>query len=552
MKNILVIVFLSFFSHFAIGQEQTIGLLSYRQHLTYEGYTLFFPREQSIVYLINNCGEIVHQWDDDDIYVPNNAVYLLENGDLLKCKKHNNGVIGTGNGDYFIELLSWDNELIWSYELNTVDERLHHDIERLPNGNVLMIAWERKSFETAIENGRLPETMTNNVLFPDFIFEIDPNTNERVWEWHVWDHLIQDVDSTKLNFGVVSEHPELVDINYVENVGALDWDWLHINAVDYNEALDQIMLCVPYFYEIWIIDHSTTSEEAAGHAGGNSGKGGDLLYRVGNPLSYKRGTEEDKILFFPHDTHWANSFLEADHPHADKILVFNNRVPGNISKMEIFEDPWHQDSMAYVLENNIYQPSVFENSILHPDPAKLYSSGLSSVQALPNGNFLGCSGAKGYFVELTPDNEIVWEYKVPIKLGTPVPQGTFIDGYQNLTFRAFKYPLDYSAFNNRDLSPKGYIELQPNEGFCDSLTYTSDIFPSDIKLFPNPVSLTLNVSWSQSQIDELEVFDIIGSSIDSIEPEGKSVTIDVSDFDDGIYVIRLNKIKSHLFVVRQD
>ncbi len=545
----LIILGICTLSYFAVAQDQTIGLLSYNKHLASDGYTLFFPRQQSTVYLINNCGEIVHQWDDDSMFVPNNAVYLLENGDLMKCKKSDQGPIGSGGGGYFVEIVTWDNDLIWSYELNTTEERLHHDIEMLPNGNVLMIAWERRTEEEAIVNGRSPETLTNGVLYPDYIFEINPNTDEKVWEWHAWDHLIQDVDSTKSNYGVVAEHPELIDINYVENTGSLDWDWLHMNAIDYHEELDQIMLCVPYFNELWIIDHSTTTAEAAGSTGGQYGKGGDLLYRVGNPQSYKRGSDLDQVLFFPHDTHWANEFLSPSHANYNDVLVFNNKAPGNISKMEIFDNPWSQDSLTYLQKDGLYQPAVFDNSITHPVPTEFYSSGLSSVQVLPNGNVLGCSGGQGYLMELTADNEIVWEYKVPLKLGVRAPQGTIINYFQNLTFRAFKYPPSYSAFNGRDLSSKGYIELDPNTTFCDSLTSIDNVYDVDVRVYPNPTSSILNVDWDDLKVTDISITDMIGREVYAAAVSENSMSIDISDFEKGTYIIIINEVTKKLFVV---
>ena len=65
-------------------------------------------------------------------------------------------------------------------------------------------------------------------------------------------------------------------------------DWMHSNAVAYNAELDQVLLNVLEFNEFWIIDHSTTTAEAAGHTGGKHGKGGDLLYRWGNPRALSR------------------------------------------------------------------------------------------------------------------------------------------------------------------------------------------------------------------------------------------------------------------------
>ena len=72
--------------------------------------------------------------------------------------------------------------------------------------------------------------------------------------------------------------------------------------------------------EIYIIDHSTTTLEASEHSGGNSGMGGDILYRWGNPEAYRAGTNNDQKLFGQHDVQW----IESNRPNSGELIVFNN------------------------------------------------------------------------------------------------------------------------------------------------------------------------------------------------------------------------------------
>ena len=139
-----------------------------------------------------------------------------------------------------------------------------------------------------------------------------------VWRWRVWDHLIQDYDATKANYGNVAANPRLIDADGTES--RIPAFWNHMNSIDYNAALDQIMLSVRGNSEVWIIDHSTTTAEAAAHTGGKSGKGGDLLYRWGNPKAYGAGTQSDQELYQQHDAEWVST----GYPGAGNITVFNN------------------------------------------------------------------------------------------------------------------------------------------------------------------------------------------------------------------------------------
>ena len=86
---------------------------------------------------------------------------------------------------------------------------------------------------------------------------------------------------------VISDHPERMDINVpVSGLGGPGGggDWFHVNGIDTIGPGPGLQLKTAG-EEIFIIDHSTTAE-AATSSGGNSGMGGDFLYRWGHPDSY--------------------------------------------------------------------------------------------------------------------------------------------------------------------------------------------------------------------------------------------------------------------------
>ena len=540
MKFIQYLILLFF--GFSLGAQTTVGLLSYDITQSYQGYTMIYPHNQPNVYLLDNCGEIVHVWEDDAQFRPGNTAYLLDNGNLVKTKR--NAAVGqdsiwAGGGGAIIEIRTWDNDLLWSYELNDPSARLHHDVEVMPNGNILAIAGESVTEAEAIENGRDPATINQGAVWPDYIFEIDPNTDEIVWEWHVWDHLIQDFDSTKANYGVISDNPGLVDINLDTNDGKADW--LHSNAIDYNEDLDHIMLSVPQFDELWIIDHSTTTEQAATNRGGRSNRGGNLIYRAGNDMAYGRGDSTSQILFYQHDTHWVNEFVPDSHPFKDHIVCFNNRVGADFSTVEVFDPEWEMYSGQYATLNGVYAPGLFTNTITHPDPQAVYSTGLSSAQLLPNGNFLICSGRFGYIVELTPGNEVVWEYKTPRKGTEAATQGDTLTINNNLTFRAFRYPPEYVAFEGRELEPLGFIENEPIEDWCDRLVTVSTPEFMEMQIFPNPATDLIHLSWDSGELIDIEVIDVLGRVMIRERGNGGMKYLDISQLENMIYFIRVDQ-----------
>jgi Arylsulfotransferase (ASST) len=468
-------------------------------------------------FLFDNAGRVVHSWTSE--HPSSVASYLLENGHLFRPAEAENrkpGFQGPAAGGR-IQEFDWDGNLVWDFEYHSEKRLPHHDAIKLPNGDALLICWEMIDEKEAVAKGRRPETVKDSHLQADCLVEIKPTgktTGEVVWEWRSWDHLVQDRDKAKPNYGNVSEHPELFDVNFIHGeedqvakmmatkdgqdklrtlgyVGSTpptpaadkkdgdkkdapkkdadskdadkkdadtkdadkkepekvatkvdpakpqskdapkkdqprgprkEPDWMHVNAVDYNADLDQIVISSPHFSEIWIIDHSTTTEEAKGHAGGRWGKGGDILYRWGNPRAYRNGTKTEQRLFFQHNVQWIRKGLRGE----GHLLVFNNgsgRKPEEYSSVDEFVPPTDKDGRYIRDEGAPFGPDKALWSYSAPNKKDFYSFFISGVQRLPNGNTLIDSGSSGVVFEVTPEQEIVWKFANPFKnpMGGPPP-----------------------------------------------------------------------------------------------------------------------------------
>ncbi len=411
---VIGIIFIFFISSVSISSINISANMIYTKYTdnSFNGYILYTPEYSKMTYLINNNEEIVQMWKSD--YIQGLAVYLLDNGDILRSDLPFTSPTFWGGGiTGRVEKFGWNGSLLWEFEYSNEEHCLHHDIEILPNGNILMIAWEYKTAFEAIESGKNPSYLMFNYLWPDSIIEVEPTEpvgGNIVWEWHVWDHLIQDFDPTKNNFGNVSEHPELIDINYPQI--PVPGDWNHINSIDYNKEFDQILLSIRGFSEIWVIDHSTTSEEAEGHSGGRYGRGGDLLYRWGNPRVYYAGNKSDQKLFDQHDARW----IVQNYPGEGNILVFSNgntRPEMKYSSVDEIEPPVDSNGFYFLESSSSYGPEEQNWMYTAKNPPDFFASHLSGAQRLLNGNTLICNGPSGTFFEVTPEKEIIWQYVNP-------------------------------------------------------------------------------------------------------------------------------------------
>nr|VFJ73354.1 MAG: Arylsulfotransferase (ASST) [Candidatus Kentron sp. FM]VFJ73454.1 MAG: Arylsulfotransferase (ASST) [Candidatus Kentron sp. FM]VFK19963.1 MAG: Arylsulfotransferase (ASST) [Candidatus Kentron sp. FM] len=378
---------------------------------TLEPYVLFAPMATPDAYLIDMDGGIRNTWQLTDLTT---SVYLLEDNQLLApyhvpSQYFQEGDAWVGGG---IEILDWCGNRVYSYELKDNPRyHLHHDIERMQNGNILATAYERITRQDAIDLG-FDESYINEYgeVWSDAVFEIDLETGEIVWEWHVKDHLLRSGSES-------SDYPGLINPAYPLTLNSTDW--LHINAIDYNEALKQIILSVRNFKEIWIINHALTESEARGHLG-------DLLFRFGNPEAYGESgdAEFDRG---QHDVHWIDP-----NSATSNILLYNNK------------DEYHDGTdTSTVVELKVDTPYEFGSATIvweygdDTGEEKFYSNVVSSVQRLPTGGNLICSGADAEMMEIDENGNKVWEY-VNTEYGAAFPDGSFVTH----VFRAKKYYLD--------------------------------------------------------------------------------------------------------------
>jgi len=459
-----------------------------------QGYTLLAPMSSKFAYLLDMDGRIVNSWKGDTIAM---NCCLLENGNLLRLGQLERSADPNPAAPHVgvVQEYTWDGELVWDYKLISNTQMPTHDLCKLPNGNLLMIVWEHKSINEALNAGRNPDTMDKDAdhLVSDCILEIEPTgktTGKIVWEWHAWNHLIQSQYDKRANYGEVAAHPELIDLNFVgNNLGSMMAKreelerlraigyvgdggqyqkqvpgtpvWLHTNSIAYNAELDQIMLSVYEFSEIWMIDHSTTTDEAEGHQGGRYGKGGDLLYRWGNPRTYGAGTVKDQTLFGQHNAHWIPGGL----PGEGHVLIFNNgigRLGGSYSSVDEIVLPVDDEGRYAQPKGKSFGPDKAVWRYAANKRSDFYAAVMSGAQRLPNGNTLVCSGPDGLIFEVTPDAEIVWQYLHAETVegrdqalhypGAP-PQMMPGMGHGGGVFRAPRYAPDYPGLTGRQLVP---------------------------------------------------------------------------------------------------
>ncbi len=526
-------------NYYNINSQTTVGLIQRNTGSLDDGYVLFSPTGGTSTYLIDKCGKQVKSWAS--AYKPGQSCYILPDGTLLRPANANNTTFDAGGKGGIIQKIDWDGNVIWSYTISSAVECQHHDIKALPNGNVVAIVWESKTNTQAIAQGRNP-ALTTTTVWSEKIIEIQPvglTGGTIVWEWHLWDHLVQDFDNTKPNYGSVASNPQLLNLNYSASSNTtIGQDWIHLNSIDYNPTLNQILLSSHSFDEIWIIDHSTTTAEAAGHTGGNSGKGGDVLYRWGNPQAYNNGTVANQKLFGQHNAYWIENGL----PYQDQIMIFNNgngRTGGNYSTIEIISPPVSGFTYSTTLPFLPNNTSWIYNA---GNTNTLYAQNISGSQQLSNGNVLFCNGPSGVFKEVSSTGTTLWEYVNPVNTTGTINQGLVPS--QNIVFRCTFYPKNYSGFVGKILTGGSTIEnVNTVSGACNfNLLDIGEVTSNETAdLYPNPTKDFIKLIFNNNAFKNVKLLSLFGEIMYSADVCTKDVSIPVASYSKGFYFVEISE-----------
>ena len=185
-QSISLLLIIAFFAGASIAQS-------------FDGYALYNLQTSNTAYLIDENGDIAHSWSCNASC--NYSVLLKENGNIVRGGLYSSNQLQGAAVGGILQEIAPDGSVVWEYIHSTANYVSHHDISLMDNGNVLMIAWNVKSVAECTQAGVDGATIEQ---WPTSIIEVQQNGTggQIVWEWHIWDHFIQDFDASKDNYGV--------------------------------------------------------------------------------------------------------------------------------------------------------------------------------------------------------------------------------------------------------------------------------------------------------------------------------------------------------------
>jgi hypothetical protein len=379
---------------------------------TCDGYTLFgvFPLYQEggdFPLLIDMEGKEVKRW----IAIPF-PVKMIPGGSIIVPS----GAYSKINDVTHVSQLSWNGSIEWDFCQWEQDDhgqsmaRQHHDFQRegnavgyyapsqafTPYGSTLILAHKHV----------FHPNVSRRPLIDDVIYEARWDGTMAGFEWHASDHIDEMGFDAKTRMGIRLNPggPGLI-------LKGVTGDWLHIDSISVlgnNKWYEQgderfnpnnIMICSRHTNFIAIVNK----------------KNGTIVWRYGPDFPRKHDRSNVGRFIGPHDAH----IIQKGLPGEGNILIFDN---GGVSGYGVFGLPDQVRFYSRVVEFNpitfriIQQYTHKKGLYLKPRKGKnhrFFSMTMSSVQRLPNGNTLISEALSGRIFEITPTNDIVWDYVYP-------------------------------------------------------------------------------------------------------------------------------------------
>lgn len=524
----------------------------------WNGLTLVATQNSTTAKLVDTAGTLVKTYSPGTGSTGYSA-YLEPGGTMVRSLKLTNSTFTGGGACGAIQKVDYNNNVIWTYTVSSSTEYSHHDHCVLPNGNVLIIAYESRTQAQLSAAGGTNTALTS--IWPEKVIEVKPltaTTGTVVWEWHVWDHLVQNVNSSKANYQTsIVNHPELLNINYKSTK-----DWMHMNGIDYNPMLDQIVVSSHNLNEWYVIDHSTTTAEAASHSGGNSGKGGDFLYRWGNPLAYQ--ATGSAILNVTHDVHWIPEGVSG----AGDLAGYNNlgqTSPSQKSTIDRITPP--RANYNYTINTgSAFSPSTYNSRLV----ATAYNSNMGSSEQYPNGNQMICLALAGTIYEVNAAGTTLWTYSAGgttsqahrysqcyISNAAPSQPTITTNGNDLQSTSATTYQWYYNGDLIAGATSQNFTPTQSgiyvvritdangcvyrySPGYLYSIsTSVNEIETKNISVYPNPSTGIVDLDFNYQKFNsvKVEVYDVYGKIVLTTIDNWR---LDLTQLSNGVYTLAIS------------
>ncbi|OEY92759.1 ArsR family transcriptional regulator [Acinetobacter qingfengensis] len=365
------------------------GVTIYDPQQAWNQYNVFSGADNQS-YLIDMNGNVIQKWPYrgfpteviDPVINQGKKGHVFVQFEEIKNKDKTS--FGNGVNNHAVAELDWSGQVVWKWagDKATGNAHQHHEISKLPNGNVLILANKLH----AVVGFKLPK------LIDDVLYEVDPK-GKIVWQWTASEHLNE--------FGFTAEQLQLVydtkladylHFNNARRLGNNKW----YESGDQRFHPDNIIVDSRQANFIIIIDKKT----------------GKVVWNLGpnytsseltNPFNSKQELPKpvDQLSGL-HDAKMIAKGL----PGEGNILLFDN-----------------QGGSGYPAVS--YQISTGTSRVVEIDPVRqeivweyrpgssFFSAFTSSARRLPNGNTQITEGQTGRIFQITKEGKIVWEYISP-------------------------------------------------------------------------------------------------------------------------------------------